>query len=821
MNNNTHTTIVRAATLAVIFHAVPAYTDSKIDNIEKRESAGQQHQSRDREIEEIIVTAQRKQESLQDVPMALTALTNESMQKLGIRDMGDIGRQVPGLSVNDAGWGAAVFTLRGVGFNDQTFTATSTVGFYIDEINLPYSPMTRGSLFDISRVEALKGPQGTLYGRNTTAGLINFIPNAPTDEFEFGINASYDDYETMDLEGYLSGEILEGLRARVALRHISADRGWQESITRPSDTLGLKDKGTGRVILDWDTTNQLAFRFLYEEWYDKSDAQAAQPMGVQIQSPFPIGEQQLNPHVENYPYVPNTKNPRLADWVPEGGGEHSPTSRLGTEIDYKFSLGAIKSDWNISESMSLKTSGSIMSVKADDTALLTTGLDVYNADTKLNAYIDSWAVETRLVGDVWDERISWQIGANTSVDDSEQFVEVHFETTSLFGPYVPGQQQNLVSSGPVLHGNTGFEQNAIFINTDIDITDTFRLTLGGRYTEQTIDFVSCSYEPEYTAGVGLNTVVTAVSAVVAAQHLIETGELGTISVIGRGPGECFPLGEDGNNDPFVDTVSEENFAGRAALRWIPHSDATFYASYGRGYKFGGYPVINAAQKKQYEPVKQERIDAYEIGAKLDILDRSVRFNSAMFYYDYTDKQLMTRLLDPFFGPIPVLKNAPKSRVYGAEIEVNARLLDRLMVGGSASYVDSKVEEFISTNFEGDEQDFSGQQFNYAPKWEATATIGYEYPIVDSINLEISVDYKYSGETNGVLEGAPLYRVRSWEQYGAQIGLANGDGRWSIYFWGKNLTDELVTVGTVNVGDTVSRYTAMPRNYGIAISYKYF
>src|SRR6202008_3637134 len=163
-------------------------------------------------LEEIIVTAQKRSEKIDDVPIAISAFGGETLNQLGVTDTRDLARLVPGFNANESGRGSTLFTMRGVGFADTTYTATNTVGTYIDEVNLPYSVMTRGANLDIQRVEVLKGPQGTLYGRNTTGGLINYIAKAPTDEFEAGTITSYGRFNTVESENYLSGPILDSLK---------------------------------------------------------------------------------------------------------------------------------------------------------------------------------------------------------------------------------------------------------------------------------------------------------------------------------------------------------------------------------------------------------------------------------------------------------------------------------------------------------------------------------------------------------------------------------------------------------------------------------
>jgi iron complex outermembrane receptor protein len=155
-------------------------------------------------------------------PLVNTTYTGADLQALGVNDTRDLGKLLPGFSYADGGFNTPTYTLRGVGFNENSQTASATVGVYIDEFNLPFPIMTKGSNLDIARVEVLKGPQGTLYGRNTTGGAINYIANKPTDSLVYGGSASYSRFETLEAEGFVSGPLNDTLSARLALRGINS-----------------------------------------------------------------------------------------------------------------------------------------------------------------------------------------------------------------------------------------------------------------------------------------------------------------------------------------------------------------------------------------------------------------------------------------------------------------------------------------------------------------------------------------------------------------------------------------------------------------------
>ena len=173
------------------------------------------------ELEEVIVTAQKHEQSANDIGMSITSFSGKVLREQGVSETADFAIITPGLTYSDSGGGTPVYTMRGVGFNESSIQATSTVGIYNDEVVAPFPVMTAGPLMDLARVEILKGPQGTLYGRNSTGGAVNYIANKPTDTFEAGATLDYSRYNTSDIEGYLSGPLSDSVRARIAFKTTS------------------------------------------------------------------------------------------------------------------------------------------------------------------------------------------------------------------------------------------------------------------------------------------------------------------------------------------------------------------------------------------------------------------------------------------------------------------------------------------------------------------------------------------------------------------------------------------------------------------------
>lgn len=258
-------------------------------------------------IGDIIVTAQKREQALNDVPLSITAASGEKLQDQGITDVADLGKIVPGFNYTESAFATPVYTLRGIGFYDTSLAAKPTVSIYQDQVAIPFSIMTRGATLDLERVEVLKGPQGTLFGSNATGGAINYIAAKPTTTFKAGLDASIARFGEVTAGGFVSGPISDTISARVAVR-TEQGGAWQRSYTR-DDKLGDRNFTTGRLLVDFEPSDALRFELNLNGFIDKSDGQAAQLIGV-----VPLGNPARAGESYSYPIAP--LNNRAADWTP-------------------------------------------------------------------------------------------------------------------------------------------------------------------------------------------------------------------------------------------------------------------------------------------------------------------------------------------------------------------------------------------------------------------------------------------------------------------------------------------------------------------------
>ena len=227
--------------------------------------------SQAQQLEEVIVTSQKRAQPLNDVGIAVSAFSNEQMKDLGIMSALDLAKYTPGLNLTDAGAsGIPIYTIRGIGFDDISPNSNGTVGLYVDEVAFAYPVMSRGIQYDIQRIEVLKGPQGDLYGRNNTGGAINFITEKPTDSFEAGLTGELARYDRVRLTGFASGPLGDNVSARVAIDYTEQGEGWQKHEVT-GERLGEIESLGYRFLLDWRITDNLDAMFKLHGYRDESE----------------------------------------------------------------------------------------------------------------------------------------------------------------------------------------------------------------------------------------------------------------------------------------------------------------------------------------------------------------------------------------------------------------------------------------------------------------------------------------------------------------------------------------------------------------------
>ena len=736
---------------------------------------------------EIIVTAQKRSQTLSDVPISITAQTGEQLVNKGIADVQGLVKVTPGLSYVETGNSVPIYSLRGIGFYDTSLGSRPTVSVYLDEVPLPFSIMAPAASLDLERVEVIKGPQGTLFGQNATGGAINYIAAKPSSTLGGGATVSYGRFNTIDATGYVTGPLSSTLRARVSVRSLTSD-DWQYSYTR-DDTLGAKRILQGRLLLDWTPSNRLTLTFNVNGYRDRSDTPAAQLSQVLLNTPQNAG---AVPLLLPYPVAPG--NPRAADW--------NPGDDLQRHNDfYQFSL---RGEYELTEQLKLTSITAYSHMKIDQvTDQDGTALPVNRLAG--HGRLRSLSQEVRLSGDVGPAQ--FVLGANYARDRSNEsnLLDIDYTTFRRILPTGPLRSFNLAS-------RQTFDTKAVFGSVDLNLSDTIIAHGGVRYTKADLSFAACSRAADPVSAASLTALF----------NILRRGA-GRAPIPPLAVGQCLTVDETLTPTELVDEFNQDNISWRAGLDWKPAPQTLVYVNVSRGYKSASVPTPPALGVAGYRPVTQETVLAYEGGFKLPIVRRVLEATGAVFYYDYTNKQVLGRILVPpvQIGPLAALVNVPKSRVKGAEFQLNAFPATGLALSLAGTYLKTKVTSNFN-DFNGLLQatNFRGSAFPYTPKYQLIADSQYETPFTDRLVGFVGANGSYRSTTNAGFGDVPQFRIRHYGLLDLRAGIRADDRRWQAALFMRNVTNSYYFVNVARLTDTIRRYTGEPRTYGLQLSTKF-
>ena len=350
-----------------------------------------------------------------------------------------------------------------------------------------------------------------------------------------------------------------------------------------------------------------------------------------------------------------------------------------------------------------------------------------------------------------------------------------------------------------------------FGNLEFDVSSKLVLKGGARYTQADRSVSTCSYDAGDGAAAAVFTYLS---------HLFNP----TTAPIQ--PGGCFTLNPTTFAAGLYDSkLDESNVSWRTGIDFKATPDALFYVDVAKGYKAGGFPAVQASFQTQFQPVTQESLLDYEAGMKLQALDHRLSVESAIFYYDYRNKQLRGKLIDPVFGPLEALQNIPKSSVHGAELALSAVPVSGLSLSLSGTWLDAKIDEFTGVNGSGAYANYAGAPMPYTPKIQIAANADYQFALTGATSAFFGASAIHHGRTFAAIgtdeiAGIGFDRNLEIAQYTTldlRTGLASTDDRWRISLWGRNVTNRYYWNNVDRIADVITRYPAMPATFGITLS----
>ncbi|MEO0463895.1 MAG: TonB-dependent receptor [Pseudomonadota bacterium] len=811
----------------------------------------------------IIVTATRRAQDVQEIPIAVTAISPAQLDNQGVDGIQEVTSIAPSFTSTQAqtSSGSVVLRVRGVGTTSNNIGFESAVGIFIDGVYQSRPGVALSEFVDIERVEVLRGPQGTLFGRNTSAGALNITTKRP-DLSEFGgfVNASYGNFNEISVQGAVNAPLVEdtlAFRLTGAYRQRDGYIDVVDANGNVFDDTNDADQYLVRAQLGLETESGLRGRLIAD--YSRSTPSLGGAIEL-FQAPLvtagayaAVG---LGANGGNgQPSVATTK-------FDQAGFEEALDNRVLSANFAPFSTienygvtGEL--EFPISDNADLIFIGSYRKFDANENYDSDfTAADIFNVGP-IDTLIETYTAELRLQGEAFDGKLNYVIGgffSDETIDQSVTFVagsDYDANIGALFGG-IAGPSPLLTFTGSDISGNgvtNRFQQEAqsysIFTNNSYEIVDGLEVTLGARYSweEKSGGFTQTSANNPTCPAV-LNSLFTGGLAPLggAGSTLAALGCLGFLAPADLPQAGVFPLPVT-----FQDTFDDEELIWTARVAYAFEAPINIYASFTHGYKSGGINLDTTAAVLGASPVfNSEEVDAYEIGFKSRLIDDAVTLNVAAFFQEFTDFQVLE-----FTGTAFATFNVPRAVSQGVEIESVIRPTDELTFNASATILDAKYPDDCA----GDSispQVVSLCGFTLTNAADVVAIVGglWEKPINDSTEFFLAGQIRMEGDqrtstqgivppsadqiatlgVNAAVAAQPLIvaDVQDGKTFvNLRAGLRFADGAYSIEGFVNNLTDQVVRGVTFNTtlrgsgaDNSRSAFSQQPRTYGVVLRAKF-
>lgn len=724
-------------------------------------SADSEHEG----LAEIVVNARKTSENLQRTPVAITALTAETLQNSTLTSLSDVQTLTPSLQVAPApnNSGTPLISIRGLLSNEFAPNFDPSIGIYLDGV---YAGTTIGGLVsnfvDVERVEVLKGPQGTLYGRNTTGGAYNVYTKAPVDHFEGEVGTRIGNLDRVELWGVLNAPIAEGVALRVAGSYTDTN-GYGYDTRNDRVLADQHDKMLrGALKLEPSENAEIILRADWQKSRSNGPLMrlAALRAGSRAQTELAL---------ELYGLAnPTTLADALAFQQAEAAGNPRdtqftrPTNILneiwGTSATARYDFG----DFEFKSITAYRHVSATSQTQRSPLAQVT--FNDQGNGTK------QFSQEVQLNGDLLDGKLKLITGGY-------YYYLKGFEDIDFFQYPRQGTPLLVYNSTAYTKSLAGYGQATYELFSD------FHVTGGLRYTDEKKRVIS----RDFSGG-----------ACILPPSLIT-------------PGIC----------RLDRSLKFNDLAYSASIDWQANNDVLLYARTGNGFKSGGLPHRVATDPQTSDPFLPEDVTDYEIGVKSQFWNNRVRLNVAAYYTDYTNIQ-RTVLVPGFMGgsPTTATKNAASARIKGLEAELSTTPVENLFLGGTLAYTDAKYKEFFSLGV-----DQSDQKFQNVPKWTYSLSGAYTIPVSFG-RFRAQADWYWRSSADMFPAGGLAKPARIQKAYGllnGRLSLQLDEPNIEFALWGKNLTDKRyfnVAFDNFDTAGTINQYLAEPRTYGVEARFRF-
>jgi iron complex outermembrane recepter protein len=752
-------------------------------------------------LEEIVVTAQKRQETAQDVSVSIAVVSGDDIRNANVASAKDLVNKMSGVLAQDHYGTNTFYVIRGIGLNDYRVNSSPSAAVYVDEVY--QATMLGGSpgVYDVERVEVLKGPQGTLYGRNASSGAVNIITRKPGEELDGYVKAGYGAYQRVNLEGAVGGPLSDSVALRVSGM---LDRYGESVYDNVSPIPQLRDVAPGDVFVpeNWGGRAQLLWHagtatdVLLKTAYAKRRGASANTIAIPTQQ-IP-GSADVCPGVNAPP--DNSVRAGCRTGAFNGVSVIPPTG--DRTVSHNFAPQFDADSWSSALTVQQQLGwGDLTSITAFDRLQAEQNFDfdstiLDSLNVRQVSRYRAYSQEVRIASDD-TQRIKWLIGINGGFDDYEEPVRTFYA-----GDYLGNERGTVNYSGAPgrvaatsphfatrnTDANSLFQtidqetaSYALFTDDEFRLSEQFSLLAGYRYTYEKREFAGAGF-------VGFND---------------GTSELANQSNLGAAIGSS--------------ELQTKRSTGRLGINWRPTSVVLAYLTASESFKSGGFDAGFLSNVTYITtPYEAEIVRSYELGIKSDPLP-NVRLNAAVFHTDFDNPQARLTFFFPGPGgvqvPQGILSNLDEASIDGAEAELAWRPTSGLTLTTTATWLDTEVEQ----NGTG-AATFDGRPLSYAPEFSGTFDAVYEFPLTARLTGRVQGNLKYVGSYYLRPEALPIDREDGYTVFDAQLGIA--DENWEAILWGRNLSDERYLVdGQAGFGS--NRYSlGLTRTYGVSLAVRF-
>lgn len=809
-----------------------------------------------RTIDTIIVTAQKREQSLQDVPIVVTAVSEQLLKDTGVKDIKDLTILTPGLLVTSTS-NEAITTarIRGIGTVGDNAGLESSVGVVVDGVYRPRNGVGFGDLGELERIEVLKGPQGTLFGKNTSAGVINVVTKRPSFDFGANVELTAGNYGAMEGAASITGPFSEKVAGRLYVASRERD-GFLDIVRGPGPRTEDEDVNrkfsTARGQLLFQPTEALDIR-LTADYTDRDEYCCAAPQAILSPNPGVI-------QVLTAIGGPNSfRNP--ADPF-----DRVAYSNRSTQQEIKEKGASMEINWDLA-GLGGATVTSITAwrdwetINGQDADFTTADILYRNPDGNFGNEFKQLSQEFRLAGE--SEKLSWLVGlfyADEDLDSRDQLI-IGNDFQRYFVGLTGGAASPIAALPAGTYPGGGATKDvyaqesknwALFTNNSIRFTDALELTLGLRYTDESKDLDS--HYQNLAGGAGCAALRSPLFAQLRNTALGLVGTPAQVSgaqtLYGIG---CSVTYADPifNNVATSQSLDEQEWTGTAKIAYRFTDDVMSYLSYAKGYKAGGFNLYRERNGLFFLPVGgvtlpngavlagpsvdtdtsfgNETVDSYELGVKTEWADNSLLVNGAVFYQDYSDFQLNT-----FTGLQFIVTSLPQVVSQGVDVDVVwFTPLEQLSFQGGVTYADTTIEDFgPPANLAFFRPERKDDTLSFAPEISASLSATYEQPVGNNLLFRGNIGARYTSEYNTGSNLDPRKMQDAMTLVNARVGFGAADEKWMVELWALNVTDEeyyqvlfdatLQGSSTTAGGSqsTLNGFLGAPRTYGVTARFKF-